>query len=510
MAELILKIAPAWAEAHAAPLLVVTPLIAGAIAAVLPWGRAAWALLLAVMIASLGFAAVLAAQIVPGGAVISYELGGWVPPIGIEYRVDGLNVGMLVLVAAIGLLMALYAPESAEDEIEPGKHPLFYAAFLICFAGLMGVAITGDAFNLFVFLEISSISTYALVAMGNGRDRRALTAAYNYLILGTIGATFFVIGVGFLYMSTGTLNLVDIAARMAEFGDSRTIQAGFAFIVIGLGLKLAMYPLHVWLPNAYAFAPTVITAFLAATATKVAFYALARFVFVVFDQGFTFEEMALIWLIAPLGVVGMIAASLQAVFQTDVRRLLAYSSVAQVGYMLLGLGIGTAAGVSAGFLHLFNHAVMKGALFLALGAASICYGVTHVRDLRGLARTMPFTSAALAIGGASLIGVPGTAGFVSKWALFNAALDKGWYWAVAAIAAASILAFFYVGRMMQMIYLQPAPERGGREAPRLRAPWLALTPMWALAAASILFGWWAALPVALADAAAGAIGGGAP
>lgn len=509
MSEFILSLAPGWALTHASVLLVALPLIAGAIAAVLPWGRGAWGVVVAVMVASVAFSAILTAQVLTGGA-FSYTLGGWAPPVGIEYRIDGLNVGMLLLVSVIGFLVSLYAPEAVEDEIDKGKHPLFYAAFLICFAGLLGVAITGDAFNLFVFLEISSISTYALVAMGAGRDRRALTAAYNYLILGTIGATFFVIGVGFLYMATGTLNLVDLAARMAELGDNRAIQVGFAFIVIGLGLKLAMYPLHVWLPNAYAFAPTMVTAFLAATATKVAFYALARFLFIVFDQGFAFEELALIWLIAPLGAVGMIAASIQAIFQTDVRRLLAYSSVAQVGYMLLGLGIGTAAGVSAGFLHLFNHAAMKGALFLALGAASICYGVTQVKDLRGLGRTMPWTAAAIAIGCASLMGVPGTAGFVSKWALFNAALDNGWYWAIAAIAAASILAFFYVGRIIQMIYLQPAPERGGEPAPALRAPWLVMIPMWILAAANIVFGWYADLPVTLANAASAAIWGAAP
>lgn len=503
MTELILSLAPGWAETHAAALVVVVPLIAGAIAAILPWGRASWGMLLATTIAAVFFSAILVAQVLTGGA-FSYELGGWAPPIGIEYRLDGLNAGMLLLVSVIAFLCALYAPASAKDEIPAEKHSLFYSAFLICLAGLLGVAITGDAFNLFVFLEISSISTYALVAMGAQRDRRALTAAYNYLILGTIGATFFVIGVGFLYMATGTLNMADIAVQLGDLGNDRTVQAGFAFIIIGLGLKLAMYPLHVWLPNAYAFAPTVVTAFLAATATKVAFYALARFLFVVFDQGFAFEELALVWLIAPLGAIGMIAASLQAVFQTDVRRLLAYSSVAQVGYMLLGLGLGTAAGVSAGFLHLFNHALMKGTLFLALGAASICFGVTAVRDLRGLGKVMPFTTAAIAIGGMSLIGVPGTAGFVSKWALFNAALDQGWWWAVAALAAASILAFFYVGRMLELAYLRPAPERDGEAMPRRIAPLMALVPMWILAAANIVFGLWALLPVTLADAAAAA------
>jgi len=497
---------PAWAVEHAPALIVVLPMLTGALAAMSPSRKAAWGLTLAVTTASFVLALVMAAQVLDG-QILSYAMGGWAPPIGIEYHVDGLNAGMLVLIAAIGVLAALYGYECVEEELPKNKHALFFGAFLICFSGLMGVAITGDAFNLFVFLEISSISTYALVGMGAGRDRRALTAAFNYLILGTIGATFFVIGIGFLYMTTGTLNMADIARLLPEIQDNRAVQAGFAFIVIGLGLKLAMYPLHVWLPNAYAFAPTMITAFLAATATKVAFIALARFLFLVFDAEFDFDEASLVYLIAPLAAIGMIAASLQAVFQSDVRRLLAYSSVAQVGYMLLGLSMATQLGVSAGFLHLFNHAMMKGALFFALGAASICYGVAQVTDLRGLGRIMPFTSAAMAIGGLSLVGVPLTAGFVSKWALFAAALDKGWWWAVGALAIASILAFLYVGRIFQMVYMQPAPEHEGRPAPRLRAPVVTLVPMWTLALANIVFGVWAAWPRAFAEAAAAIIGG---
>ncbi len=495
---------PAFARDHAAPLVVVIPLIAGAVAALAPGARAAWGFVLGAAAASAALSLLLLAQTTAFGPV-TYDLGGWSAPLGITYFVDPLNAMVLTLVSGVAVLCAIYAPRSVEAEIPPRSRGMFYAAFSICFAGLMGVAITGDAFNLFVFLEISSLSTYVLVGMGASRDRRALPAAYNYLILGTIGATFYVIGVGFLYAATGTLNLAEITARLAEAGDLRTVRAGFAFIVIGLGLKLALYPLHAWLPNAYAFAPSFVTAFLAATATKVAFYALARFVYSVFGPAYEFKELTLLYLFAPLAIAGMLVASFQAVFQTDARRLLAYSSVAQVGYMLLGLATATVAGLSAGLLHLFNHALMKGGLFMALGAASMRLGVTQVQDFRGLGRTMPFTMAAFAICALSLVGVPLTAGFISKWYLLLAVLESDWWWAAAAIAAASVLGLVYVFRVLEAAYLRPPPERSGAAIPAQTAPWTMLVPMWAFAIASIWFGVDASWPEGLARCAAAAV-----
>lgn len=483
--EAISALMPANLVEHAPALLVAVPLFFAAVAAVMPNGRAGWAVALIAAIMAALFSIVLAVEVQSVG-VISYAMGGWAPPAGIEFRIDALNAALLLLVSGLGLLSLIYALPSVADEIEPRRQSLFYSAFLVCFSGLLGVSITGDAFNMFVFLEISSISTYVLVGMGAGRDRRALTAAYNYLILGTIGATFFVIGVGFLYMATGTLNMHDIATRLPEMSDSRVVQAAFAFIIVGLGLKAAMFPLHLWLPNAYAFAPNFVTIFLASTATKVAFYTLIRFLFDVFFPLSPFVEAAFIWVFAVLGVIGMIAASVQAVFQTDARRLLAFSSVAQVGYMMLGLGLGTAAGVSASLLHLMNHAMMKGALFMALGAFAIRFGVRQISDLNGLARSMPASAIAFTIAGLSLIGMPMTVGFWSKWYLALAALDHGWWWAVAAIFISSLLALTYVGRMLAAIWLAKPHEHHGAIA-TARAPVMMAVPLWLLAAANVWF-----------------------
>jgi multicomponent Na+:H+ antiporter subunit D len=389
-------------------------------------------------------------------------------------------------------------------EINKEKRALFYSAFLVCFAGLNGVAITGDAFNLFVFLEISSISTYVLVALGAGRDRRALPAAFNYLIMGTIGASFYIIGIGFLYAATGTLNMHDIATRLPELAGQRTVQAGFAFILVGLGLKAAMWPLHQWLPNAYSYSPSFVTMFLSATATKVALYALIRFLFTIFRPDYAFEISAFTAVLMPLGLAAMVVCSFQAVFQTDVRRILAYSSVAQVGYMILGVSIGTTAGLSAGLFHLLNHAMMKGALFMAVAGVVLTYQGTTIRDFAGLGRSAPWTMTAFAIAALSLIGVPLTAGFQSKLQLGFALFDQGMWWAVALVVFSSFLAVIYMGRVLEAVFFQPPanPRKARKEAPILM-----LVPLWILALANIYFGIAADLPLGLArDAAAAAFG----
>jgi len=505
--EFLANLLPAGLAHHAPALVIVIPLVAAAVAALMPNGRAGWAV--AMVTASLvAFFALTVLGMVLTDGLISYHMGGWEPPYGIELRVDALNAVLLALVGVMGFLCVLFALPSCADDIEEDKRALFYSAFLVTLAGLLGVTISGDAFNVFVFLEISSISTYTIIAMGAGKDRRALTAAYNYLILGTIGATFFVIGVGFLYMATGSLNMADIAQILQQQGHNRVTQAAFAFIVVGLGLKAAMFPLHVWLPNAYAFAPNFVTAFLASTATKVAFYALIRFLFSVFHPDVAFVELSFTWIFAVLGVVAMFVCSFQAIFQTDARRLLAYSSVAQVGYMMLGLGMGTVLGLQAGLLHLINHSLMKGALFMALGAFALHYGVRHVRDLGGLGRTMPATATAFTVAGLSLVGVPLTVGFDSKWYLIIAALERGWWWAVAALILSSLLALIYVGRMIMTVWMEAAPAHRGQASPPGRAAIMVYIPMGLLAFANIYFFFDASFLVMLSEAAANAAMGG--
>lgn len=483
---------------------VLVPFVAAPLLVTIGARGLAWPVTMLVSVICLIISTLLLGQVIDG-SVISYHLGGWAPPLGIEYRVDAANAFVLFLISAIATLVLPYARASVEAEIPREKHTLFYTAFLLCMTGLLGVTITGDAFNVFVFLEISSLSTYVLIAEGAHRDKRALTAAFDYLIMGTIGATFFVIGLGFLYMATGTLNIADLAERLSTQTDSRTVRAGFAFVIVGIGLKVAIYPLHLWLPRAYTFAPSVVTIFLAATATKVAIYVLLRFMFSVFQPAFLFELNTLEFIILPLAILAMFTASFIAIFQSDFKRLLAYSSIAQIGYMLLGIAFLTPTGLTATIVHLFNHGITKAALFMGVGAYVLRAGGSFLDDIAGAGKTMPWTSAAVVIAGLSLIGVPGTAGFISKWVLVEAALEKGWWPVAILVVASSLLAVMYVWKIVETLYLTKPFEGGATR----EAPLSMVLPTWIAALACIWFGLSTDVTLQAAQAAANSLINGA-
>jgi multicomponent Na+:H+ antiporter subunit D len=488
---------------HLPILQVVVPLIGALLAGLVRRPGTAFALALLVSWLMPLIAATLLWQVLRGGPM-SYHIGGWAPPWGIEYRVDLLNGFVLLLVAAIGAVIMPFARRSIAFEIDEGRRAWFYCMYLLCLTGLLGITITGDAFNAFVFLEISSLSTYVLIALG--RDRRALLASFQYLVMGTIGATFYVIGVGFLYLVTGSLNMVDIAGRLGSAGaeHARPILAGLAFLSVGISLKLALFPLHVWLPNAYAYGPSWATAFLAGTATKVAIYLLLRFLFSIFGVAFVLQQPITEILIA-LSVAAMFVASIIAVFETDVKRMLAYSSVAQIGYITLGVGLANQAGLTGGLVHVFNHAVMKSALFLALGAVFLRAGTVRLAELAGIGRRMPVTMTAFAVAGFGLIGTPGTAGFISKWYLAIGALDRGWWILLVLIVASSLIAVVYVGRVIEVAWFRStAPGIAHATDPPLSM----LLPLLALGAATIYFGLDTRLTVGIAQQAADMLLGG--
>ena len=481
---------------------VVIPLLAAPICFLIPSNRLAG--LFATLISWITF--IIAIQLVMAtrdGTVLHYAFGGWAPPWGIDYSVDTLNSYVLLIVSGIASVVFPYSLTSIQREIPESHHKLFFTSLILCLAGLLGMTITGDAFNLFVLLEISSLSSYTLISLG--RDRRALTASFQYLIMGTIGATFILIGVGLLYALTGTLNMADLAARISSIGESRTLQAAFTFLLVGFGLKLAMFPLHLWLPNAYAYAPSAVSAFLGSTATKVAIYALLRFLFTIFGVEFSFDAMQVHWLLMPLAVIAVMFASLVAVFQDGAKKVLAYSSVAQIGYMLLGISLFNMTGLTATLLHLFNHALMKGGLFLTLGAIAYSIGTTNVNDMRGLGKSMPITMAAFVVGALSLIGVPLTVGFISKWYLILASLEKGYWPLTVIILISSLIAVIYIGRIIEKAYFHPRP---GGSKPVAEAPMSLLIPTWTLISANIYFGVNSQLSIELATTAAAALMGG--
>jgi len=478
---------------------VLLPLLAAPLCLLLR--RKGWARWLAVRLALLNLAIslLLLLQVEQSGP-FTYEFGGWPRPLGIEYAIDLTNAFVLVIVSMIA---AVVLPIGAGNSSLPEEREyLFYSAFLLCLSGLLGVTITGDAFNVFVFLEITSLATYVLV--GLGQDRRAVMAAFTYLIVGTIGASFLLIGIGLLYQMTGTLNIADLAIRLEDVKDTRTVVVAFCFAMVGISIKLAMLPLHHWLPNAYTYAPPAVSAFLSATATKVAFYLMLRFVFTIFGASFAFSVMRLDLILAPLSLAAMFIGSIAAIYQTDFKRLLAYSSIAQIGYMTLGLSFNSELGVTAGIVHLFNHALMKGGLFLVAGCIVARLGSSAIADMRGLGRRMPATAAALVVAGLGMIGVPGTVGFVSKWVLVSAAIEQGSFEIAFLILLSSLLSLVYIWRLIEVMYLSKAPEG----AIEFEAPRSYLAPTWILVAASVYFGLSTERTVGIASAAAHQLLGG--
>ena len=482
--------------AHLPALQVVLPLVAAPLCVLLRRGTLPWLIALVVSWLALLIAGRLLSDVLDGGP-ISYALGGFAAPFGIEYRVDVLNAFMLLIVAGMAAVILPFARKSVAAEIREDQHFLFYGAFLLMLTGLLGMAITGDAFNLFVFIEISALSSYALIAMG--KNRRALRAAFTYLVMGTVGATFILIGIGLLYVVTGTLNMADLAERLQPLHGSRTVLVAFAFITVGISLKLALFPLHMWLPNAYAYAPSVVTAFLAATATKVAIYVLLRFIFTIFGVEFSFESVPLGNILLVLAIASIVIASTVAIFQSNVKRLLAYSSLAQIGYIILGISYANVTGLTASVVHLFNHAATKGALFLIMGCVVYRAGSSHIDKLQGLGRRMPLTMFGFALAGLSLIGVPLTAGFVSKWYLVLGAMERGWWPAAVLVLFTSLLAVAYVWKVVEVAYFRPLPEDAGDISD---PPLSMLIPAWLLILATIYFGIETSLPVGVAEQAA--------
>ena len=477
-------------------LMLVLPLVAAPICVVLGGRQVTYIVALIVTWCTFAISLACLIQVTQTGP-IHYEIGNWAPPYGIEYVVDPLSGFVLMFVSALGALVLTWGKPSIDKEIPLSKHYLFYATYLLCMTGLMGMCITGDLFNVFVFLEISSLSSYALISLG--KTRRAPLAALQYLILGTIGATFILIGIGLLYQMTGTLNMAGIAERLNPATGGRTLLVAFAFLTIGLFIKMAVFPLHTWLPNAYTYAPSVVTAFIAATATKISVYAFIRLIYGIFTPDFAFNAHPLDSALLAMALIGIFIASAAAIYQDNVKRLLAYSSIGQIGYMLLGIGLVSVGGLTATIIHMFNHAFIKGGLFMAMGCFALRLGSVKIDDLRGAAKTMPWTSLAFTIGGLGLIGVPLTAGFISKWLLLTSSFEAG-RWPVAALMlVSSLLAVAYVWKVVETLYFA---EPSDVAAKAKEAPLVMLVPLYVVIGATVLFGVWPQWPAGLAQQAA--------
>jgi len=472
-------------SSHLPVLQVVLPLIAAPMCVILRQGTISWLLTTIVCFLSFVISCALFNQVLAEG-VITYAIGGWVAPWGIEYHVDKLTAFMLLIVNGVAAFVLLGARISLADEISSDRLYLFYAAFLLNLTGLLGVIMTGDAFNLFVFIEIASLSSYAMISIGH--DRRCLYAAFKYLIFGTIGASFILISVGLLYAVTGTLNMADLFQRLPDVENTKTLTTALVFFTIGIALKAAIFPLHLWLPDAYTYSPSIVSTFLAGTTTKVFIYVLIRFIYSVFGYETLFNQETLNFLLMISACAAILYGSYQAIKQDSIKRLLAYSSIAQIGYMLLGISLATELGLAAGLIHVFNHAFIKVALFLSVALIIYFKKTDSLSQLAGIAKTMPVTMAAFLIAGLSIIGVPLTAGFISKWFLIKASLAAGYWGLVAIIVFSSIMAIIYIGKVIEVAYFRQAENETLTLANNQKNPYLLHLSLLLFVAANIYFG----------------------
>jgi len=406
---------------------------------------------------------------------IVVSIGGWKPPLCINLVVGPLGILLAALICLIGFLIAVYAV----TYIKNGPTEKYHMLFLLLVTGAIGVVLTGDIFNLFVFFEILCISSYALTAYN--RDKEGTEAGFKYLVQGTVGSTLILIAIAFLYGLFGTLNMADIARRVSSV-DSIPLFVIVALFVAGFGVEAAIFPLNAWLPDAHSSAPSSISAILSGIAIKAGVYAVARTTYTLFNA------QGLLVFVSAIGLVTLIIGEASAYRQKDdIKRMLAYSSIGQIGLIVFALGIGTSAGVFGGLFQLVNHAIAKALLFLAVGYMIYRVGSKKLSSLEGLGREMPLTSVAFAVAAFSLIGLPPFAGFMSKLSIIYAAVatQQGIFLAfVVIVLLSTIVEAGYFFRVVQALYF-----KGGAAQRRLsEAPLGALLPIAVLGVAIIVIG----------------------
>ena len=445
-------------SAHFPGLVVIIPLVAAfliLIGAQLD-KRLAFPLTALALLGSLLTAIGLLARVLQVG-VVEYHLAGWAPPVGIAYRVDHLNALVLVAVAAVAFMNLLGTRPLVEEAFGDRLGP-FYTLYILLVAGLMGIVVTGDAFNLYVLLEIAALTGYALVGMGEGR---APLSSLNYIFMGTVGASFYLLGVGYLYLVTGTLNMADLAVRLPALYPSKVVVSAFILCLAGLCIKMGFFPLHAWLPNAYSHAPDPVSSLVAPLMTKVMIYVMIRVMLFVFTPTFAFDLMTISEPMVWLAIVAIVTGSVLALSTRRLKRMLTYIVVAEVGYMVGGFWLGNRLGISGAILHIVNDAIMTFCVFLAASAIIYKVGSDAIDDMQGLFKKMPVTMGVFVVAGLSIMGAPPTCGFFSKWYLISGAIAAGQYGFMAALILSSLINVVLFFRIFEIAYFEPFDAHHG-------------------------------------------------
>jgi multicomponent Na+:H+ antiporter subunit D len=415
----------------------------------------------ATLLANLVTLFLLMAAIAWIGKYDTYNVGRWSIPLGINLVLDGLSSLMLLAIGVVSAAAMLFSTRYMEQYTAKAK---YLSLFLLMVAGMNGVALSGDIFNLFVFLEIASIASYALV--GFGCKHEELEASFKYMVLGSVGSLFVLFGVAMVYGNTGTLNMAYISQAVQKTGLTVGLAFALSLFVVGFGIKAALVPFHAWLPDAHPSAPAPISAMLSGILIKtLGIYALARMVFNVFGV-----SVSIGWLLVALGILSMVAGAFLAIGQWDIKRLMAYSSISQIGYVILGIGLGglilaqggsvawASLAILGGLFHLVNHAVYKSLLFLTSGSIQMATGTRQMREMGGLAEKMPVTRATCTVASAAIAGIPPFSGFWSKLILVIAAVQAQFYWVAAVIVFVSLCTLIMYLKVQRYVFLGELPE----------------------------------------------------
>jgi multicomponent Na+:H+ antiporter subunit D len=439
------------------PFFIAVPLIVGfLLPAFGKKGKAA-----ATVLANLATVSLLVFAVASIGKTEVYEIGKWSIPIGINLVLDGLSSLLLLAISVVSAAAMLFSVRYMERYTAKIK---YLSLFLLMVAGMNGVVLSGDIFNLFVFLEIASLASYALV--GFGCEHEELEASFKYMVLGTIASIFILFAVALVYGNTGTLNMVYISQAIRDSGLNAGLKFALALFIVGFGLKAALVPFHAWLPDAHPSAPAPISAMLSGVLIKsLGVYSLVRIVFNVFGV-----SVSVSWVLVALGVLSMVIGVFLAVGQWDFKRLLAYHSISQMGYVVLGIGLGAlilarngkvewaALAILGGLFHLVNHAVFKSLLFLTSGSVEMSTGTRQIKEMGGLVERMPFTRTTCTVASASIAGIPPFNGFWSKLILIVAAIQAGFLYLAAVTVIVSLVTLISFLKIQRYVFLGELPE----------------------------------------------------
>ncbi|MCM8780729.1 MAG: NADH/ubiquinone/plastoquinone (complex I) [Candidatus Omnitrophica bacterium] len=392
------------------------------------------------------------------GKILVYKIGGWIPPFGICMVLDGLSSFMLVTVNLLAFFVAIYSLNYMNKYTDK---PKFFTLFFLMLTGMNGVIVTGDLFNLYVFLEIASIAGYALVAFGT--EAEELEASFKYAVMGSVASAFIFIGIAFLYGFVSTLNMADMARILGTKTNQWVLPFVSALFFMGFGLKAALVPFHAWLPDAHPSAPASISAMLSGVLIKaLGIYALARILFNIFGILPVYSKILMF-----LGALSMLVAVVLALSQWDLKRLLAYHSISQIGYIALGIGLGTPLGILGGLYHLFNHSIFKSLLFLNSGAIDYAINSRDLKDMSGLRERMPITYHTNLIASMSIAGIPPFNGFFSKLIIIIACIQSGYITYAIAAVVGSLLTLASFMKVQKFAFLGELKEkyRDAKEVP---------------------------------------------